>query len=206
MWRDNYNPITGNRAFVGDSTKETKAGELDTEISQAMEYDPTVKNRFNDYKLDFNYGDMNKNLDETFNRTVAGINSDTRTDIGSTKTGTLRSLASRGITDGSIVDDTVNKNINPLITNKAKTIRDLGTAKLDKKAALMDLFNRYGIDITKNASAIDFQNVANKLSQNNLLGLQADNLNSYSGDTWLTDVLSGGGILADIFGGGGDDN
>lgn len=184
-------------AGSSDREKQSKVVQrgLDDQTGAIKSFDPTVKNRFDNYKLDFDYDTMDKNLDNVFDKTVAGINSDARTDVAQTKKGTLRSLSSRGITGGSVVDDTVSKTTNPIITNKANTIRDLGIAKLDKKTALMDLFNKYGIDITKGASNIDLANKGNEFNKisalSNLLGLNIDNLQNLDDTTWLDDLFAG---------------
>lgn len=199
MLKENFNVITGNRFFSpeSDREKQTKVVQsgIDEQLGNIKSFDPTIKNPFKDYKLDFDYNTMDKNLDDSFNKTVAGINTDAKNDIASTKQGTIRSLASRGITGGSIVDDTINKNINPIMTTKSNTIRDLATTKLDKKAALMDLFNRYGIDLTSKEAGIDFNNIQNLFNKNSqlasLLGMNVNNLQNYSDSTWLDDLFAG---------------
>jgi len=183
--------------MAGDSARDKQLPVvqqgIDEQLAASKAFDPTIKNRFNDYKMPFDYNSMDSNIDKSFNSVAAGINSDARTDIASTKSGTLRSLASRGITGGSVVDDTINKNINPIITNKAKSIRDLGNAKIDKKTALMDLFNKYGIDITKMATDVDLENIMSGFRKqsglNALTGMNVNNLGNYSDATWLDDAL-----------------
>lgn len=183
--------------MAGDSARDKQLPvvqqQIDEQLAASKAFDPTIKNRFNDYKMPFDFDTMDKNIDSAFDKTIAGINSDARTDIASTKSGTLRSLASRGITGGSVVDDTVNKTTNPIITSKAKSMRDLGTAKIDKKAALMDLFNKYGIDITKMATDVDLENIMSQFRKqsglNSLTGMNVNNLGNYSDATWLDDAL-----------------
>jgi hypothetical protein len=183
--------------MAGDSARDkqlpTVQRGIDEQIASSKAFDPTIKNRFNDYRMPYDFNTMDKNIDANYNGVVAGINSDARADIASTKSGTLRSLASRGITGGSVVDDTISKNTNPIITNKAKSIRDLGNAKIDKKTALMDLFNKYGIDITKMATDVDLENVMSGFRKqsglNALTGMNVNNLGNYSDATWLDDAL-----------------
>jgi len=192
----------------GKSEQEKEAGKVQgniyTQLGDARAIKPTITNRFDNYKHQFDFDTMKGNLDKSFQNKAGAISSDAATDVAANKKSTMRSLASRGITGGSIVDDTISKTSNPIISGKYKSIRDLSNQNLDREASMMEMFNRFGIDISKLGSDVDLQNVMNEFRKSGnisqILGLAGANVGNFDDTTWLDDIFEGVNTAANLVG------
>lgn len=160
-----------------------------------------VRNPFTDYQYDFDYQDISKNLDDIFGGYEEIINRNTADAIAEQQGNAASSLASRGITGGSILADTQSGIATDINKSKANALSSLGIGKAQQTANLQDLFNRLGISTTQAGVDVDFGNIRNTLSGlMNSYGMQSGLMGGLSNSTWLDDLFAGVGTAAQIGG------
>ncbi len=92
--------------------------------------DPNVANRFDNYKGAFDFDAMSGQMDDIFGGYESKINRNVFEDIGRAKKGAGSSLASRGITGGSILDDVTGSAGAKINKEKYNALGDLGIGNI----------------------------------------------------------------------------
>lgn len=204
MLNKNYNPITGNRLFAGPSDQEKAAEGLYNELGGV---NSSVRNRFNSYSSPYSFEKMSSNVDDIFGGYEDMINRETKDLTDEQQKGAASSMASRGITGGSVLTDTQSKVASDINKSKTNALANLGVKKSGVLSDLMQYFNNMDFAKTRAASDVDFGNVGNMFTK---YGLRTNALGGLSDDTWLDDLFAGmnaAGNLAKgvgaIVGGGG---
>ena len=148
-----------------------------------------VKNRFDNYENPYGFEDISGKIDDVYGGYEDIINRDTAEQIAKQQTGAASSMASRGITGGSILTDTQSKIGSDINKTKTNALSQLGIGKAGQLGDLMQYFNQMKFGTTKAASDVDFGNIANMFKK---YGLKGDAISGLEDDTWLDDIL---GIL-----------
>ncbi len=137
-----------------------------------------VDNRFNNYSDPFNYENISDQLNQIFSGQEDVINRDTNEAIASQQGEAASRLASRGITGGSVVEDTMSGIAGNVNKSKMNALGTLGIGKASAIGDLMKYINQKKLATTEAASNVDFGNKRNVLGglqtsygqQQNLLG------------------------------------
>jgi len=183
LTQDRINLITGNKFFAGPSDQEKAAEGLYNEVGGI---NATVKNRFDNYQNPYGFEDMSKKVEETFGGMENKINRETADQVAEQQQGVASSMASRGITGGSILSDTQSKVASDINRSKTNALANLGIGKSSALNSLMEYFNNMKFGTTKAASDVDFGNMANIFQK---YGLKTNALGGLNDDTWFDDFL-----------------
>lgn len=177
------------------------AGSSEQEKAYKKNYDyissinPNVRNRFDGYTHAYSAPHMESNLRELFSNYRNIINSRADQQTSDTQQGAVQSLASRGITGGSIITDSLSDIANKV--NKAR-LDSLASLSQNEAASINDLMryiNELNLRTTQAAQDVDFKNLANLFAKYGLLNQATGGL---SDDTWLDDVLAVGNTTAKL--------
>lgn len=189
----------------GKSAQEKEAERQNTQLRDFVnalnQGQYNVANRFSNYQNPFEYKDISKNISDIYSGYKDIINRDTEEAISNQQRGASQSLASRGITGGSILTDTSSRIANEMNKGKVNALTNLGIGESEATSNLMNLFNNLGFRQTQAAQNVDLQNMGNILSS--LVGAyggQRNLLGAYDSGTWLDDVFSGLGLATSIAG------
>ena len=169
-----------------ESPQEKAAREFYNEVG-GLKTD--VKNRFDNYENPYGFEDISGKIDDVYGGYEDIINRDTAEQIAKQQTGAASSMASRGITGGSILTDTQSKIGSDINKTKTNALSQLGIGKAGQLGDLMQYFNQMKFGTTKAASDVDFGNMANLFKK---FGLKGGAIGGLGDDTWLDDIL---GIL-----------
>lgn len=197
MFNRNFNPITGNRLFIGETDQEKGAKEYYGAVKGAK---TNVENRFDNYKNPFEFGDVEGKLDDVYGGYEDIINRDTAEAVAKEQTGAAQSLASRGITGGSALTDTQTTIASKVNKGKSNALSNLGIGKASSMADLMKYFNQMKFATEQAGTGVDFGNIDNIFKK---LGLQGGAVGMLDNTTWLDDVwegMKGAGELAEGIG------
>jgi hypothetical protein len=110
-------------------------------------------------------------LSTIFGNEKADINRNTNSDIASQQQNAAQSMASRGITGGSILTDTQNKIASGINRQKYNALSQLGTSQAQDTMNLEELFNQLGFQ----------QNQAKQNQANTIFGQQSNKVNALAG-------------------------
>lgn len=185
MFNRNLNPITGNRFFAPESEQEKAARGYYQDVEGL---NTQVTNRFNNYKNPFEYGDMAGKVEDIFGGYEDIINRDTAEATAKQQEGAGSSLASRGITGGSILTDTQSKIASDINKTKTNALSNLGIGKSSAIKDLMEYFNKMKLLTTQGATDVDFGNIGNIFKK---YALRGGALSGLDDDTWLDDTFEG---------------
>lgn len=184
FWRDRINLITGNRYFFGASDREVAAKALNSEIGG---FDPTVQNRFNNYENPYGFKDISGNINDVFKNYEDKINTTSNQMTTQQQQGAASSMASRGITGGSVLGDTQSKIASDVNRSKTDALSNLGANKSSAMASLMEYLNNMKMNQTKAATDVDMGNVGNKFQK---YGLRNQTIGGLNDDTGFDDFTS----------------
>jgi hypothetical protein len=162
-----------------------------------------VGNRFDKYKSPYTYEDMKTFLDQIYGTYENQINqqaSDATADLTGDAT---QRMASRGITGGSVVEDTLSGIGSKVNKNKLNVLSNLGASKAGQNLNLMDLFNTRDFATQKAATDVDLSNVGNQLSQAQAIASaylqnRGMDIQEESQPGFLEDLFSGIGDFASL--------
>jgi hypothetical protein len=129
-----------------------------------------VSNPFENYQNPFSYGTESQNLNTIFGNEQANILNQTSSDIAGGQKNAAQSMASRGITGGSLLMDTQKRIANNANKQKYNALSQLGTNQANAMLNLQNLFNQNQFDIKKAGVGVNEQNVQNQLQQSKQLG------------------------------------
>lgn len=180
-----FNPITGDRCFAGESDQAKAADQQYREIGGI---NPTVNNRFDNYSNAYGYGDINKQVNDTYGIAEDQINKNIADSTAKAQSGAASNLASRGITSGSIINDTQSKIASDMGKSKSNAIANLGISKSGALADLMKYFNALKLNTTGSAQNVDQQNLQNLFAK---FGLKNQAIGGLDNGTWLDDLFAG---------------
>lgn len=169
---------------MGESLKDRKANSLYNEISG---FKPTIANRFDNYKSPYEMNNFSRNLDKIYGGYQDIINRDTAQNIANQQSKLGSSMASRGITGGSILSNTQSRIASDINQTKANAIKNLGISKADNMNNLMKYFNSLDLNKRQLATNVDLSNLGNLFRK---FGLQSQNLDYLSDDTSFDDFLA----------------
>lgn len=201
-----FNPhLNGNRFFIGQSDQE-KAASDQLKFQKKYQTDLMggkfdVPNRFDTYSDQFSYDDLSKTLEDVFGGYEDKINRQTNEAIAEAQGDAASRMASRGITGGSAVDDTLSGIASNINEKKFNALGDLGIGKAKSTGDLMNLFNQLKLNKTKVATDVDLANTGNKMSRIGQSSQQQQNLLGFLDDTtFIDDLFSGVSTVAGIAG------
>jgi len=169
--------------MAGKSPREKAAEELYKELSYL---DSDIRNRL---YTPFSYEQMYSNLKDIFGNYRGMIDRDTAEQIANEQQKAAESLASRGITGGSILTDTQAKLGSALNRAKINALSNLANMEATSVGDLQKYFNQ--LDFMKKQADIQ-----NRL---NLYGLKGYAMQGLDNTTWLDDVISMLGDAAKIY-------
>ena len=184
----------------GTSQKETGTNNLqnlltkfytDTQKDQGFQ----SKNLFEDYKSPFDYGKTSAELDKLNNQEIANVNKNAISDINKVSQGTASSLASQGITGGSVLNDAVNKGRTGVLQNKYQTLSDISKNRTGQNINLMQQENQNQFQNTAanqnqlNQQVMDMFRKYGLLQGN--LGQQQANVGNMNDSTFWDDIFAG---------------
>ena len=200
--------IYGSFDYMPDNQLEQLMKDYGSEY-QVSQISPTIKNRFDNYEDPFSYEDQKAFMDQIFGGYEDQINKQAAEDTADLQHVTASRMASRGITGGSIVDDTMSGIGTDVAKSKYNALSNLKTGKAKGLLGLMDTANKSKFATTGMASNVDFQNFANELQK---LGLLSDinfkqqylDLQKENQPGWLEDLFSGISDIASLIPGLGD--
>lgn len=192
-----FNPLTGNKCFNPESDQEKQAK---TQMSQYQGFANDVnsgKYNVSTNNEPFNYNDISSSLDSIFGTAGDTINRDTSNDILTQQQGAAGSLASRGFTGGSILNDTQSGIASKLNQGKYNALGQLGIGKAQATMGLKDQFNQNQLNVDTNNQRNILGSLSGTYGQENQL------LNNYDSTTWLNDLFAGLGLGAKAVGAAG---
>lgn len=169
---------------MGESLRDRKASSLYNEISG---FKPAIANRFDNYKSPYEMSNFGSNLDKIYGGYQDIINRDTAQNIANQQSKLASSMASRGITGGSILSNTQSKIASDINQTKANAIKNLGISKAGNMNDLMKYFNSLDLNKRQLATNVDLSNIGNLFRK---FGLQSQNLGYLSDDTSFDDFLA----------------
>ncbi|MGD1007446.1 MAG: hypothetical protein ABR980_09480 [Ignavibacteriaceae bacterium] len=126
-------------------------------------------NPFESYQNPFSYGTESQNLNTIYGNERSDIERNTNEDISGQQQKAAQSMASRGITGGSLLTDTQKGIASNINKQKYNALSRLGTNQANAALNLQNLFNQNQFDITKAGVGVNQQNVQNQLQQSGLL-------------------------------------
>lgn len=173
--------------MAGKSPQEEAQEKFYNEVSGLGTDASKVKNRFDNYSDLFNFEDISGQLNKIFGEGENKINRSTSDLIAETQAGAGRSLASRGITGGSVLTDTESKIASDVNKTKSNALSDLKIGEATSLGDLMKYFNQEKMKKTQLATDVDLSNIRNLFSK---FGLEGSAISGLSDDTALDDWLS----------------
>jgi hypothetical protein len=151
----------------------SKAQDIWNQLSQM---NTQVQNPWENYQNPFSYGQESQNLNAVYGNERAGINNQSNADIAGQQKNAAQSMASRGITGGSILTDTQKGIANAGNKQKYNALSQLGTNQAQQSLGLQNLFNQNAFNVTQQGVGVNQQNVQNQFQQagqlQNWLGTQ----------------------------------
>lgn len=183
-----FNPVTGDRCFDGSSDEETatkKQLSSLTNLQNALS-SGDYTNRFDNYQYDFDYSDISNTLNDVYGGYEDQINKSTNKETAEQQQGAASSLASRGITGGSVLSDTQSKIASNLNESKSNALSSLATNKASDLAGLQETFNNLGLQTTQAAQNVDSNALASLLST---YGISSSLINGLDDTTGWDDAL-----------------
>jgi len=165
--------------------------------------DPTITNRFNNYKMPFSYSDMSGVLDNLFNQQSGMLTRNAANSVQRGQKDAASRMAAEGITGGSVYNNQINKVTDSTNQSFADALEQLGLGRLGMDAGLMQQENQNQFGITNAASGIDRGNAnawMNRASGLNSIlgGMQQAQEYEDQKPTWLDDVMSGLGDIGSL--------
>lgn len=176
-----------------DREKEAKRisgeyGKLGTQVDNEKGF-----SAFDNYQPKFGMEEFRTAADSVFDKNVTNVNRLTRTNTADATSRSAQSLASRGITGGSIVDE-ARERIETGISGKgADAIENLGIARSGMETDFMDKFNKLDFAGKKTAMQALMQKYGIK---SGALGGQGSMLGGFDDDTLFDDILAVGNTAA----------
>jgi hypothetical protein len=123
------------------------AGRRDDIWTQLNDVTPAA-NYFDNYQNQFSYRDALSNLNQIFGNEKADINRNTNEDISQQQKNAAQSMASRGITGGSILTDTQKGIASGINRQKYNALSQLGIGQAQDTMNLQNLFNQLNLQET----------------------------------------------------------
>lgn len=162
-----------------------------------------AKNLISGYENPFGYEDMKTNLDSIYGGYEDKLNRNVASDIATQQGGAASRMASRGITGGSIVDDTLGGIASGINEKKYNALSDLGIGKAGQTMDLQKLFDQLGFQqllANQNQENTIFGQNANKTGMlaNYLSDWEAADLAQQNQPGFLEDLLSGIGDISSL--------
>lgn len=150
----------------------------------------SVSNRFDSYADPFSYQDISNQLNDIFGKQEDIINRDTNEAIATQQGGAASRLASRGITGGSAVEDTMSGIATDINKTKTNALGDLGIGKASSLSDLMKYFNQSKFNKTQAGTNVDLSNKRNVLgSLGQSYGLQGGLMQGLDDTTFWDDLF-----------------
>jgi hypothetical protein len=169
---------------MGQSIKEQASNKQYNDVSN---FNPAAKNRFDNYQDPYSANAILGATNNATNSAVNNVNLNTKNQVGTAGLNTLRSLRSRGITDGSLVDSAVGNAGDSAMSAGANSINDLYAKNLSIMPGIYDTANKNQFATTQAGQNVDFQNISNFF---NKFGIQQSAIAGLKDDTWFDDILN----------------
>ena len=165
-----------------------------------------IRNRFDGYKDPYGFEDQSTFLDKIFGEYENQINQGASELTANQQQGAASRMASRGITGGSAVDDTMSSIGTNIGKSKFNALSNLKVGKSQGLLGLMDAINKRKLQKETLGSSVDQQNVGNEMQQalaiaNAYLGNRGMDIQEKSSPGTLDDIFSGLGDMGSLFAG-----
>lgn len=167
----------------GSSPREQASSQYYNDVKNI---NPMVENRFADYKPTYGFGDISKQINDIYGGQEGIINRSTNNRINQQQENAASSMASRGITGGSIISDTQSKIASDINRSKSDALANLGINKAGSFADLMKYINREDFTTTGAAQSADFTNLNNLFQK---YGIEKSAIGGLDNTTWLNDLF-----------------
>ncbi|MGD8777749.1 MAG: hypothetical protein PVH88_02175 [Ignavibacteria bacterium] len=141
------------------------AGPLNDAFDAAYGLNAIVGNRFDDFKFDFDYNNMNDVLKSIYGNQTNLITRKANKSIDDANKSAISRLASSGITDGAILEDTIAGNTYDIGESLFDSLESLTTSQASDTIDLMNQENQNKYLTTKAAQDVDFQNITNQINK-----------------------------------------
>lgn len=191
---------------MGESQRSKQATKLNQELgsfgNEIRGLNTNVQNRFDNYKLPFNYATMSKLIDEITKGNINTVNQQASGDIQQGQSDVAERLASQGIAGSSIKDSAIGKVAGDVNRNKYNLTQQLLNKGLESKLGAMDTQNRYDFAATQGAQNVDFRNIADLFQKYGLIGgtynQKLGNIGNLDDTTFLDDILGVANTIANF--------
>lgn len=183
---------------MGDSPRDKAAKNVNSGLNRfggmVKNQNFNVNNRFNGFNPQFDFNEMKGELDQVHNLGVADINRGFNDEVNQGGQALASSMASRGITGGSIMDNALLRNRNNANMNRANALTSLTKNRMNQNAGLMDKFNDMNFNTAAAAQNVDMQNMTNLFRKyglmQNTLGMKMGNVQNMDDSTGFDDFLA----------------
>lgn len=182
--------------FIGSSDQEKAANKLNTDVAGI---NPTVRNRYDTFKLPNTTGDMMAAADRSTKRGISSLKKQTATNVKTAAGDTAKGAQSRGY-GGAILEDMIAKARSRTSGQGTNAMQDLLTKRGQMDPQLMQMGNQNAMQLLAGGQGVDLQNMNNLFQK---YGLQGNIVGMLKDDTWFDDVLAIGNMASGFFGGGG---
>ncbi len=176
----------------GQSPQEQAAQQ---QYNDLRAFNPTVGNRFANYRPQFGYQDESNALDQQYNQMSNNLLTQSNADTAATVRGITQRLAAQGITGGSIMNNAITGAQNAGSKARVNALGNLKARRLSLTPGLMDSANNQQFAITNAAQNMDLQNMMNQFRKYGMVGQSIGGLDN---TTWLDDALAGLNTAANV--------
>jgi len=182
---------------MGLSEKDKAASDLNNTLKgysgQVKNTNTQVKNRYDSLEMPFDYKKTSQEIAKLTDSALNKINRTADEDINVGQADTAASLASQGITGGSMLNNSVGKVRTGVNKNRFNSITDTLDTKSKMNMDAMGNENQFALAKTAGASQIDIQNIAAELQRLGILGnsygQQGANIGNLDDDIWFDSIL-----------------
>lgn len=155
---------------------------------------------FKDFEPQYGLEDFRGAADTVYDKNVSNIGRLTKSNVAESTGRSAQSLASRGITGGSVVDDARSRIEGDIYGKQFDALENLGISRAGQETGFLDMMNR--LDVTGKKGFLESLMAKYGIKSGALRG-QTTNLGGFSDDTWFDDILAIGNTAAGFIPGGG---
>lgn len=182
---------------MGPSEKDQAATDLNSTLkgysNQIGGTNTQVKNRYDSLTMPFDYKKTSQEIAKLTDSALNKINRTADEDINVGQADTAASLASQGITGGSMLNNSVGKVRTGVNKNRFNSITDTLDTKSKMNMDAMGNENQFSLAKTAGATQVDIQNIASELQKLGILGnsygQQGANIGNLDDDTLFDSIL-----------------
>ena len=155
---------------------------------------------FKDFQPQYGLEDFRGAADSVYDKSVSNVNRLTQGNVASSVGRSNQSMASRGITGGSVVDDARSRIEGDIYGQQYDALENLGINRAGQETGFLDMINK--MDFAGKEGFL--KSIMGKYGvKSGALQGQTANLAGYSDDNWFDDALSVANVGANFIPGGG---